>query len=299
MTKRFALPLLLTGALALAACGSDDPATTSGGGGGGASASAPAPADLLSKAISSSEDLQSAAFALTATVTGESSDPQVQPFLEQPIKVDLSGKAASKAVDIAGTANVGGQDFKFGLRADDKQGFIQFGDTWYGPDGDITTTSDSSPTDPAELKQSLEKIRQYGNDVLTGEVTEAGDTWEFNGTLNPDGIVKVAEAEGEPMSADDQAGLRAIAPLVKIKFATGKDDGRFRQLGIDFKLTEAQIKLLNSMSDEPIPLTALAVTLNLELSGYGDPVTIEAPADPQPTDALGGALLGAMFSLTG
>ena len=102
------------------------------------------------------------------------------------------------------------------------------------------------------------------------------------------------------MSADDQTALRALAPLVKLRFATGQEDGLFRLVGIDFKLTEAQIKTLDALSDgDPFPLKALAVNLTLKISDYGTPVTIEAPADPQPTDALGGALLGAMFSMSG
>ena len=43
-------------------------------------------------------------------------------------------------------------------------------------------------------------------DVAAGRFPQAGDeiggqkTWKFDGTLNPDGIVKVAEAEGIQVS---------------------------------------------------------------------------------------------------
>jgi hypothetical protein len=177
--------------------------------------------------------------------------------------------------------------------------------TWYGPDKGITDTTSSAATDPAELKQTLLKLRQYGNDVVTGKVTEGDEadgqkTWQFDGTLNPDGIVKVAQAEGQPMSADDQTALRAIAPLVKIKFATGQKDGLIRMVGVDFKLSEAQIKVLNGAAgSSQVPLKSLAVNMTVKISDYGTPVTIQAPANPQPTKALGGALLGAMFSMAG
>ena len=198
-----------------------------------------------------------------------------------------------------------GQDFQLGVRADEQQSFIQFMNTWYGPDKGITGATEGASTDPAELKQTLLKLRKYANDVLKGEVTEGDEvdgqkTWQFEGTLNPDGIVKVAQAEGKPMSADDQTALRALAPLVKLRFATGQEDGLIRLVGIDFKLTEAQIKTLDALSDgKPFPLKALAVNLTLKISDYGTPVTIEAPADPQPKEALGGALLGALFSMGG
>jgi hypothetical protein len=177
--------------------------------------------------------------------------------------------------------------------------------TWYGPDKGIKDTTSSTATDPAELKQTLLKLRQYGNDVVTGKVSEGDEvdgqkTWQFDGTLNPDGIVKVSQAEGQPMSADDQTALRAIAPLIKIKFATGQKDGLIRMVGIDFKLTEAQIKVLNGAAgSSQVPLKSLAVNMTVKISDYGTPVTIEAPANPQPTKALGGALLGAMFSMAG
>ena len=48
-----------------------------------------------------------------------------------------------------------------------------------------------------------------------------------------------------------------------------------------------------------VPLKSLAVNMTVKISDYGTPVTIEAPANPQPTKALGGALLGAMFSMVG
>ncbi len=299
MMKRLAVPLLLTGALALAACGAEDPAGTT------TSANAPTPAELLTKAITESTDQTSAAFALTASVTGASDDPQVQPFLEKPLKAEISGKASPKAVDISGKATVSGRDFQLGIRADAQQSFIQFMNTWYGPDKGITGATQSTATDPAELKQTLLKLREHANDVLKGEVTEGDEvdgqkTWQFEGTLNPDGIAKVAQAEGKPMSADEQNGLRALAPLVKLRFATGQDDGLLRLVGIDFKLTEAQIRTLDALSDgEPFPLKALAVNLTLKLSDYGTPVTIEAPANPQPKEALSGALLGALFSMSG
>jgi hypothetical protein len=304
MMKRIAVPLLITSALALAACGAEEP-VAGGGGGGGSSANAPTPAEMLTKAITATTNQKSAAFQVSATVSGTSDDPQVQPFLKKPIKVDISGKGGGSAVDITGKASVGGQDYQMAVRADDQKSFIQFMNTWYGPDKGIKDTTSSTATDPAELKKALLKLRQYGNDVVKGKVTEGDDvdgqkTWQFDGTLNPDGIVKVAQAEGQPMSADDQTGLRAIAPLVKLKFATGQKDGMIRMVGVDFKLTEAQIKLLNTSSgSSKLPLKALAVSMTVKISDYGTPVTIQAPANPQPTKALGGALLGAMFSLTG
>src|SRR5687768_15515924 len=101
MMKRIALPLLLTRTRALAAFGADDPAS-GGSAGGGSSANAPTPAEMLTKAITETTNQKSAAFQVTANVSGATDDPEVKPFLEKPIKVDISGKGGPKAVDIAG-----------------------------------------------------------------------------------------------------------------------------------------------------------------------------------------------------
>src|SRR3954467_7540627 len=111
MMKRIALPLLIASALTVAACGSDDPAT--GGGGGGSSANAPTPAEMLTKAITETTNQKSAAFQMTANVSGASDDPAVKPFLEKPIKLDVSGKGGPTAIDISGKAKVHGQDYQF------------------------------------------------------------------------------------------------------------------------------------------------------------------------------------------
>jgi hypothetical protein len=303
MIKRIALPLLLAGTLTIAACGSDDPATSSGGGGGGSSSGAPKPAEMLSRAITEMNKQKSGAFQITGSVSGASTDPQLKPFLEKPIKLDISGKASAKAVDISGKANVKGKDYQMGVRANEANTFIQFMNTWYGPEDGIDKTTQDTGANPAELKQALEQVKKYGNEVLQGEVTEGDEidgqkTWQFNGTLNPDGIVKVAQAEGEPLSTEDQTGLRAIAPLIKLSFSTGQDDGLFHQFGVKFKLTEQQIKVLNTGST-PVPLQAIDVNLDVKITDYGTDVQIETPGDVQPTDALGGALLGAFFAATG
>ncbi len=65
------------------------------------------------------------------------------------MKVDISGKASSEAVDIAGKATVSGRDFQLGIRADAQQSFIQFMNTWYRADKGITGATQSTPTDPA------------------------------------------------------------------------------------------------------------------------------------------------------
>ena len=76
---------------------------------------------MLTKAITATTGQKSAAFQVTASVTGSSNDPQVKPFLDKPIKLDISGKGGANAIDISGKANVAGQDYQMGIRADDQE----------------------------------------------------------------------------------------------------------------------------------------------------------------------------------
>lgn len=269
-------------ALALTACAGEEETA--------APANAPSPAEMLERAVTAMQDQKSAAFDLDLSVEGKSDDPQLKPFLDKPLKAQLGGKAGEGAVDLTGKVEAAGSSYDVGVRADRTQSFIQFMGTWYGPSDGLDSTSESNPAD-------LDQLRKYGNDVLKGTVAEGDDdTWEFTGTLNPDGIVKVAAAEGEPMSDDDQTALRALAPLVKLRFSVNQDDGLFRELAVELKLTAKQMQLLKALGSEDVDLQELDVKLSVKLADYGTPVTIEAPADPQPIKALGGALLGALFA---
>ena len=104
MMKRLAVPLLLTGTLALAACGGEEPADSP-------SANAPTPAELLTKAITQSSDQKSAAFAADRVGHGRLRRPTGPALPQKPLKAEISGKASPKAVDITGKATVSGRDF--------------------------------------------------------------------------------------------------------------------------------------------------------------------------------------------
>ena len=106
---------------------------------------------------------------------------------------------------------------------------------------------------------------------------------------------------GELVSIMGSSGSGKSTLLNVLGLLDGDDDGTYHLDGaLMAKLSEAQIKLLNGAAGgSQLPLNSLAVNMTIKLSDYGTPVTIQAPPNPQPTKALGGALLGAMFSMTG
>ena len=105
--------------------------------------------------------------------------------------------------------------------------------------------------------------------MTEGDEVDGQKTWQFDGTLNPDGIVKVAQAEGQPMTADDQTALRAIAPLVKLKFATGQDS----YLNTDSAVYKDNVQSYST--DEPaIDLTAATPLAMAWLSSSSSPLAM-------------------------
>jgi hypothetical protein len=293
------LLLVVAAAMTIAAgCGSSDgqkPAS------GTSASAAPTPAQLLTRALQATKGKSSAGFTLEVTASAKSSDPQITQFLGKPLHVKLTGAAAKNAVDLTGSARVAGKDYPFAVRADQQRTFVQLLGTWYGPSSGLSSTS--SATNPADAAKTLRVVRRYANQVLTGSVTEGPevdgvDTWKFSGTPNADGIIRVAEQEGEHLSSDDKAALRALAPLVKLTIVTGRDDGLPRSVGVRFDLNSTQMALLKRLGADTgsTDLQELHLNLTVDLSDWGKQVSISAPSNPQPFEQITGALLGVALS---
>jgi hypothetical protein len=294
LTRRGVAAVLAASALAAGGCGADDDRPSAAPAG-----PAPTAAELLTGAVRASEGTRSAAFKVDLSVKGRASDPQVQQFLGRPLGVTLTGAAAKGALTLKGHARWMGRKDRFAVRADAARSFIQYAGTWYGPDEGLETADRrSGKRDTAE---ALRVLRSHGNRLVRGTVKAGpdidGPTWQLSGTLNPDGIVAAARAAGEPMAAQEQTGLRAVAPLVRVTVAAGRADKRLRRVAVRLDLNEAQVKRLQALSrdGDQLPLQALSVRMSVDITKWNQPVRVVAPRDPQPMEALGGALFGALL----
>lgn len=193
MQRHFALAgVLIAGALATAGCGSSENSPDSK-----TAQRAPSPSTLLAEAMTASEKQDSAAFVLDAKLAAQSDDPQVDQFFAKPVAVKLTGAASPEAADLSGVVSLNDQRIKFGVRANAKQSFVSLMDKWYGPGSGLSDNATGAKNSKADLDKAREAVLQYGNDVLTGKVTEGPErdgqpTWQFDGALNADGIIKVA-----------------------------------------------------------------------------------------------------------
>jgi hypothetical protein len=272
------------------------------------SASAPAapssvtPARLVAQSLQAFDRQHAVHLALSTSVAARVADPQVQAYLRTPVRLRLSGDFSDTAANLAGSVRLRGKPYAFAVTSDEQRSFVELMGVWYGPTDallDQQTTSDA-----AELREALEAVRRYGDQVVTGRVTAGPEvdgvaTWRFAGTPNATGIVRAAQRQGQPLDADEQSALRALAPLVKLTLVVGREDHLPRRLGVAVDLSPAQLAVLNRIGDEggsADELRALHVHLDLALSKWGETVSSRAPRSPQPIDALGGALLGLLMA---
>ena len=280
---------------ALAACGSDDES--------GAARQPPSAAALMTEALRVSDGQRSAVMTFTADVRGNSPDPKVRRFLAKPITARLTGGVSERAISIAGQVGGLGRREQVAVSADTARTFIGFNGTWYGPASGLETSADGD--DAADLRRALAILRRHGNRFISGRVTEGpdidGPTWQVTGPLNADGIVRAAQAEGEALDAEEQKVLRVLAPLVKVTVAAGREDRLPRRVAFRVDLSREQIDRIRALSPdgEELPIDELRASIGVDMTRWGQPVKPAAVSDPQPLDALYGALGGALLSAGG
>lgn len=262
--------LLAAAAAALAGCGSD------GLPGGQSPPSAGAlVADSL-EALAGQHDA-SARFELRAEGKPELSGPAAL-LVGDRLSVEVEGVASATAFAASGKVEAAGESFEGEVRAGD--GFyLRVGDDWYGtPDGGPGNFTIEAPArvGPEQLATAL---REAGDGLVDGDV-EAGpeiggdDTWQVKGTVSPDAVVAIGRRIGAPLSAEDEASLRREAEKVHFEYAIGRDDHLPRRIALSGALASADLPtgVLGQL-----PLEALELEIELELSEWGTPVQAEAP----------------------
>ncbi len=281
--------------LALAACGGDDRS--------GASERPPSASALMTEALRAADRQRSAFIAFAADVRGNSPDPEVRQFLGEPISVRLSGGVSERAISVAGAVGALGRREQLAVSADAARTFIGYGGTRYGPTTGLGAAGGDD--DRGELRRVLEVVRRHGNRFISGRVTAGpdvdGPTWQVSGPLDASGIVRALQAEGERISAEDQKVLRVLAPLVRVTVAAGREDRLPRRIAVRLTLTREQAARIRTFLEEgdELPVDELDVSLRLDMTRWGQPVEPAAVRDPQPLEALSGALGGALLGAGG
>jgi hypothetical protein len=244
---------------------------------------APTSGDLAANALAALQDAGSAHFVAEATSEGGG-----EPF--SPMSIRVEGDASAIAVDAQGSVTFGGVSLQGRVLAEEDAFFVQFGGSWYGEEGEgiknvfeeAQKEHDGAVWDELATPEGLR--RNFG-ELFEGEVSEgpAVDgvaTWQFDGHLDVDGIIDFARRFDAEPPEDDLKDFRLVAEASHVLLVVGQDDRLPRRLEFSLALSD---EALEQLDDGTSPQRSRAT---LELSEFGKPVEIEAPADFKPFDEL-------------
>jgi hypothetical protein len=241
---------------------------------------APAPGDLAGDSLAALEAKGSAHFVADMKTTLDGYSEQA------PFYVHAEGDASASALDVDGTVGVGGLSVSGHALADAHHLFVRFMGEWYGEDQGLAdafknaqkTYNGVSPwgdwATPEGLRKNFGEL--FAGKVSTGPVTDGVETWEFEGRLNTDGLLRLGRRYGEPMPPELAEKLGAASHLLLI---VGRDDHLPRRIAFSVKLSPQDLKDLSNDG-------AANFESSLVLSDFGKPVEIHAPATVKPLDAL-------------
>lgn len=288
--RRLAVAFALT--LALAGCG----------GGGSSAPSAPAPSlgTLFTKASSATSSKHSAHYALDLTVSVETSSPVknalLQAFVANPIKLHLEGDASPKAFIADGSISVTGRDFSGKIMAGPNELYAELLGTWYGTKqsglGTLKQLGQSRlKTVPGAQQSSAQQLRKHAAEILSGTISDGPtvddtDTWEFKGTLNAHGLAKVSKQNGQALTARQQDALQALQHATNVTIDIGKDDHLLHRVDLSFDLNSDDLKKLRTSGSSLSGISALHISFAIDLSKWGEPVTITPPDSYKPLTGL-------------
>jgi hypothetical protein len=278
--------------------------------GGGSSEQPPDPSALVIDSARALKAQEEASFTLDTQarvdelVPASGADAQVQQFAGSPTSLGLSGAFSRDAIQAKGSAQFGGQTFTADALAGPKELYVRFLGRWYGSK-DIgleqlrqQAEQRGGKSSDQAFNEAVANIERYGKEVFTGEVTEGPEvdgtaTWQTEGTLNVDGLEKIAKDQGEQVTAEDREVLEKVAQGTTLTYVIGQDDKLPRRIkfALDLKPSEfADSARGNSEDLKQVERVRASLTANM--SKWGEPVEIKPPANFQPLEQLAGQFLG-------
>lgn len=248
---------------------------------------APAPADLAADAVATLLAEGSAHYLIEVKADFEGGEPG----MAGPYGFRLEGDASLEAFTGEGSATFAGVTFDGRLIAGPHEFFVNFMGQWYGTTdfglADAMKELEESDEKAAELWRDLQTgdgVRRYFDRAFTGEVSEGPEldgqaTWEFEGTLDAEGFVGLAEEFGED---EDREVLEMIARGTRLTFITGREDLLPRRLELVTEISGEDLE--EAGADDFGPVDSFSFVLTVELSEFGKSVAYEAPQDFQPLE---------------
>lgn len=237
-------------------------------------------------------------------VPAAGASPQVQQFAGSPNSFGVKGAYSPEAITAKGSANFIGQTFTAEAQAAAREVYVRFLGQWYGTKQfgldqlKQQAEQQGGKSSDQAFNEAVANIERYGKDVFTGDVTEGPEldgepTWQTVGTLNVDGLAKIAQDRGEQVSAQDREVLEKVAQGTELTYVVGQEDKLPRRLRFSFDVRPAEFA--DSARENKAALKQVErvrASFNVNMSKWGDPVEIRPPANFQPLEQLAGQFLG-------
>ena len=291
--RRFAaVPLAIVAGAAIAACG--------GGGHKTPSATVKAsPARLVSQSFSASDAINSGQVALAVALKLDG----ISQLGGKPITLDVSGpferSGNELSTDLAATVSAAGSTAHLGFDAFNQKLYVGLMGTFYELPANTKPKASSGASGPAGVFHALgiNPSTWLTNPHMVGTATVGGVstdhlTAEINVPSVLNDLTKIIPSTGSSGAAGSTATTLALVESAitsaHVDVYTGVDDHIMRKfhLAIAFTVPQIASAALNG-------LTGGSLNLDVTLTQLGQPQTITAPANPQPSSKL----LNGLFAL--
>jgi hypothetical protein len=263
--------LVLACGLAASAAGCGVGGTESG------SPGAPEPGELAVAAFKAAEAAGSVHYSVEATLAADGAAPMrfaaEGDFAMRQARADVSFEG--DGVSLAGTLLYAEGGF-----------FVNFMGRWYGERNGFRPVQglEREFGSEADLAERFEDV--FEGSVSEGPVADGVPTWAFNGRLNVDGILELAEQEGS-LEGDSREKLEELAESTRLTLLVGKADLLPRSFLLDLSGEGTDFLGIGGSDAGGFSLTVRGL-----FSRWGEPVRIMPPSSYAPLDEL----LGQFFS---
>lgn len=228
----------------------------------------------------------------------------IRQFTDTPASVGLSGVFSPEAIEAKGSASFAGQTFTADALAGARELYVRFLGSWYGTKElglqqlRQQVEQQGGKSTGQAFDETIANIERYGDEVFEGEVREgpelAGDaTWQTEGTLNVDGLGKIARQQGKQVTPEDREVLEKVAQGTRLTYVVGQEDKLPRRLRLSFDLRPAELAEAARENEEDLKQVERArASFTVNMSDWGQPVEIRPPANFQPLEQLAQRFLG-------
>jgi len=247
---------------------------------------APASADLAADALAALEAKGSAHFVSDLRSSSAGGQIPLQ------FSVHFEGDASASALDAEGSVSFGGATLSGRVLVGEHDFFIQFMNQWYGEHQGLVEVITEAKKEhegrvwdelatPDGLRQNFDRL--FDGEVKEGPSVDGAATWQFEGHLDPNGVVEFAKRYGTQLTDIDEAMFANVARATTLVLVVGQDDQLPRRLEVSVNLSADDLKGMQNSGVNGFD-GAENFKATLELSDFGKKVEIHPPADFKPLD---------------